>query len=502
MNAPARIRLALGLATALILTSALAAAQTPGAPDMSQPPAIGPTIPYTPPRSQTDQLPNGLKIVVIEDHRVPLITVRLAFAAGTSRLSPAQAGLADAEAGLLTAGAPGLTSLQIAQDADALGGAISASAGKDFLTVSADALNTHAQALFQLLADVVLHPTFPDNEVALRKANMEQELVANRADAGFLAGVAFARQLYRDHPYAITAPTQASIAAITRDALVRFHQQYFLPNNQTEIVVAGDIPAARAHNLAQQYFGDWRFGNPPPPPAPPVTPPTRRGIYLINRPGSPQSTIVMGNLGLTRTAPDYFPFLVANQVLGGSFNSRLMSDVREQKGYAYGIESYNQPHLNLGAWLVSTQVRTAVTTPAIEAVFAELDKIRAAPASATELAQAKNYLTGNFVLGLQTQSQVADQFLTTGLYGLPRDRLATWVSDVEAVTDAQAHAAAVAHIHPNHGVIVVVGEAPQLEPALLPLAPDGHLTLLNDQGEVVGAYPAPAGAAAAPAAGH
>lgn len=481
------------ITAAIVSTLGLAAqthAKTPApAIDMTKPPTIGPVKPYTPPASHADQLPNGMKIVVIEDHRFPLISVRMALRAGSSRLKPDQAGLASAEADLLTEGTPTRTALQIAQTTDALGGDIGASVGPDFLTVSADALSSHARELFELMADVVLHPSFPENEVQLRKANMLQELTASRANAGFLASVEFNKLLYGQHPYAITAPTEASIAKIDRAALQQFHDTYFLPNNQTEVVVAGDISSARAHNLVQQYFSDWKLGQPTPPPSPAVAPPAGRRIYLIERPGSAQSTILLGNLGLTRTAPDYFPFLVVNEVLGGSFNSRLIADVRERLGYTYGISSGNVPNRDLGSWIVSTEVRTAVTADALKEIFVQLDKIRSAPVTEQELLQAKNFLTGNFVLGLQTQGEVANQFLTTGIYGLPNDRLATWVDNVEAVTADQAQSAAEQYIHPDRDIVVVVGDVKQIEASLANLVPGTMMTIFNEKGEVVGTYP-------------
>ncbi len=464
---------------------------------MDKPPAVGPMQPYRRPVSETDQLPNGLKIVVAVDHRFPLVSVRMAFRAGNSRITPAEAGLADAEADLLTDGTPTRNALQIAEAQDAMGGSISAGVDTDFLTISASALADRVNALFELLSDVVLHPTFPAKEVALEKANMLQALRANRASAGFLASVQFNKLLFGNSPYAITAPTAASIAAITRAKLVQFHQDYFLPNNQAEIVVTGDISAARAHNLAQQYFGDWKFGEPAPPPAPAVHEPPTRRIYLIARPGSAQSTILLGNFGLTRAAPGYFAFRVANEVLGGSFNSRLTAIVRERMGYAYDIGSENLPYRDLGAWIVSTQVRTAVTAPALAAILAQMERIRARPVSPQELSQAKNYLTGNYILSLETQADVADWFLTTGIYGLAPTWMTDYVPRIQAVTAARALDAAKDVIHPNHLVVVVVGDVKRIEAGLAKLAPGTMMTIFNDRGEVIGTYP-PEG----PAKGH
>lgn len=475
----------------LLILAACALALTAQSPAyMDQPPQAPPAKSYAPPASHVDQLPNGLRIVVVQDQRFPLITVHLALRAGISRLTPADAGLASAEADLLTAGTPSRTALQIAQQLDAMGGDLSASVDQDFLYVNAYALSSRSHQLFELLADVVLHPTFPQSEVALEKANMLQSLRANRADAGFLASVEFNKLLFGNNPYAITAPTPDSIAQISRQALVSFHRNYFLPNNQAEIVIVGDVPAARAHNLAQQFFGgSWKLGSPLPPPAPPVANPNATRIYLVERPGSAQSTILLGNLGLTRTAPNYFPFRVVNEVLGGSFNSRLIADLREARGYTYGIYSFNAPYRDLGAWMVSTQVRTAVTAPALKAILQQLHALRSAPVSPQELTQAKNYLNGSFVLSLQTQSQLADAMLTPGLYGVGSDWLANYVDNVRSVTAAEALEAAKNVIQPQHLVIVVVGDVKQIEAGLANLVPGTTMTIFDATGKVVGSYP-------------
>lgn len=475
----------------LLILAACALALTAQSPAyLDHPPQVPPVKPYTPPASQVDQLPNGLRIVVVHDPRFPLITVHLALRAGISRLTPADAGLASAEADLLSAGTPSRSALQIAQQLEAVGGDLSASVDQDFLYVNAYALSSRAHRLFELLADVVLHPAFPESEVALEKANMLQTLRANRADAGFLASVEFNKLLFGNNPYALTAPTPESIAQINRQALVSFHQNYFLPNNQAEIVIVGDVSAARAHNLAQQYFGgSWRLGSPLPPPAPPVANPKTTRIYLIERPGSAQSTILLGNLGLTRTAPGYFPFRIANEVLGGSFNSRLIADLREARGYTYGIYSFNAPYRDLGAWMISTQVRTAVTAPALQAILQQLHDIRSTPVSPQELTQAKNYLNGSFVLGLQTQSQLADAMLTPGLYGVGSNWLASYVDNVRSVTAGEALEAARDIIQPQHLVIVVVGDVKKIEAPLANLVPGTAMTIFDATGKVVGSYP-------------
>lgn len=488
-GAIARAGAVLAAAAGLLLP---AAAQKAGPvappPFMLRPPAVGPVPTYTPPASVRDQLPNGLRIVVVRDARFPLVTAELAVRGGSSLLTPAEAGLAEAEAKLLTAGTPTLNARQIAYAADSLGGSISGSADKDFLTVHASSLATNAERMFALLADVALRPTFPESEVALRKANMEQELRLERSEPDFLARVQFYQLLYGDNPYAITAPTEASIAAISRAKLAAYHQRVFLPNNDATLVIVGDISEGLARSLAQRYFGDWTFGSPPAPRFPP--PPARPGrrIYLVDRPGSAQSVILLGNLGLERTAADYFPFLVANEVLGGSFNSRLVSDIREAKGYAYDIASFNRPLLDGGAWQVVTEVRTAVTAPALAATLAQLDRIREAAVSGTELEQAKNYLAGSFARHLETQAAVATEFLTVEEYGLPRDYLARFVPRAQAVNAAAALAAAREHIRPDRALVVVVGDAHRIEASLTRYT-SAPISIYNETGHFTGLYP-------------
>lgn len=492
-------RLLAGLLSGLLLI-ALAPATTHGfvlpsaqqtattAPDMAHPPQVGPIPAYRPPASVQDQLPNGLHIIVVEDHRLPLVTLRLALHAGSSQLQPENAGLADAEADLLTAGTPGRNARQIAEAAANYGGQIDAEAGSDFLIAGTSGLSNRVDAMFALFSEVMLHPTFPENEVTLRKANMLQELQLDRSDPDYLAQVRFSELLWGRHPYAIVTPTEASIARIDRQKLLAFHQRLFLPNNDAVLVVVGDIDSGMARSLAQRYFGQWRFGNPPVPPNP--APPVRasRRIFIVDRSGSAQSTIMLGNLGLTRLAPGYFPFLVANEVLGGSFNSRLVADIREQKGFAYGIGSRDVPKLLHGSWHVITQVRTPVTAEALQAILAQLENIRTGPVSPTELQQAKQYLAGSFIRQLQTQAGVADQFLNVQLYQLPHDYLATWVQRVDAVSAAQAEKSAQTTIHPNSELIVVVGDAKAIEAKLANLAP-GMITIYNEKGEVTGSYP-------------
>ncbi len=482
--------LATALFSALIAWFPSGAQTSPGAISAQQaPPSIGPMPSYEPPRMFTDQLPNGLKLVVVSDHRFPMISLRFAVKAGRRMVKPSEIGLLQAEAHLLTSGTRGFSAEQIAASAALFGGSIQGAAGPDFLSVSTGGLASHKDAIFRLLADVVLNPVFPAGEVALRKQNMLQELALRRSSSGFLAAQQFAKAVYGSDPYSWIAPTESSIRSITRQQLIDLHQQLLLPNNDAMLIVVGDISRGEARGLADQYFRDWRFGSPPAPQTGALPRSAARRVYLVNRPGSAQATIVIGNLGVTRKNPDYFPLLVANQVLGGSMNSLLMENLREKLGYTYGVYSVNRPLLKRGSWLVEMQVRNAVTGPAIAAALQQLRQFRSAPISADALRQAKNYLSGSFVRNLQAQGEIADEFLLITEQSLGERYLSGFVQRVQSVTAAQARAAAQKYMHPAHAAIIVVGDAARIQAALTQFSP-APVVILNERGQILGTFPA------------
>lgn len=434
--------------------------------DMTKPPAVGPVKPYAAPPRAEYKLANGLEVLLVEDRRFPLVSARLAVRRGSAALKRKEAGTMDALAELLTEGTRAKSAKEIAEEADAIGGEIEASAGHDFLVARCSALSEHFGRMLDLLREVALEPSFPPGEVDLRKKNMLEELKVNRSQARFLAGVAFYKKLYGGHPYAVTAPTEKSIGRIDRQRLVELHRESFLPKLSI-LVVVGDFSASEARAAIEKRFGPWARRDPTKPGKedPPEAEPRR--VYLLDRPGSSQTEFRLGNLAITERHPDYFKLLVLNGVLGGSFASRLVSDIREKRGFAYRIGTRVASLKELGSFTLSTQVRTDVTGEALKAILEHLENIRKEAVTQEELDSAKNVLAGRFVRQMETQDGVADQFLHLKLYDLPRDHLETYVQKVQAVTREKALEAARAHIQPDQLVIAVVGDASKIGKTLL-----------------------------------
>ena len=433
--------------------------------DMSKAPGVPPMRSVAlPPRTEW-RLANGLNVVLVADRRLPIVTAILTTSGGEAALPAEDAGLAEAMGELLTDGTATKTSRQIADAAEMFGGSISAAAGTDAMMVEASALSDKAAPMFALLAEVVCAPSFPEVEVALRKANMKDELEAGRAESDFLAALAFSKKLFAGHPYAITQPTNASIARVSRASVLAAYRKLFTPRGSV-LVVVGDLTPDGAKALVAAAFETWK-GGAPPPDAPPVpAPKSERKLYLFDRPGSAQVTYGLGNLAAREDNPAYFDLLVANGVLGGSFSSILSRDIREEKGFTYGISSRLRHHLAGSFFKIGTSVRTEVAGPALSQVLADVTAFREKGPTAAELAQAQAYLAGSFARGLETQDGIAAAVLHQKQMRLPDDYYDRYVERVQAVTVDSARRAARTFIRPDEMTIVAVGDAAKVRPAL------------------------------------
>lgn len=449
------------------------------AADMSKAPSVPPMKAVTlPPRTEW-KLDNGLTVVFVADRRVPLVTAALAAPAGEAAVAAEDAGLMDAMGELLTEGTATKTAKQIAEAGELFGGAVSAEAGPDALVLHASGLSEKSDAMFHLLAEVVRQPSFPEKEVALRKANMKEELAASRAESDFLAGVGFYKQAYRGHPYAVTAPTDASIARLDRARVKAAWAKALTPAGST-LVIVGDLPVEEAKALVSRHFGGWRGG--PAPAGVPAAPLLKGGMFFLDRPGSSQVSFFLGNTALREDNPAYFDLLLANQVLGGSFSSRLVRDIREDKGYTYRIGSRLEHRRAASLFRIRTPVRNEVAADALSAVLEHLRKLRSEEAAAAELDQAKAYLAGSFARSLETQEGVAEAVLHLKLQRLPDDFYDLYVQRVQAVTAAGARKAAESFIRPDELLIVAVGDASKVKDALAKLS-SAPVASLNQDGD-------------------
>ena len=423
-----------------------------------QQPAPLPHRPLNIPTPNETVLPNGLRLVIVEDKRLPLVSYRLSFRTGDAHDPLDLPGLMEMMTGMLTEGTGSRNSRQIADATARIGATLAAGANADYTTVAASALSIYGDEVLGLLADVVLHPSFPQDELDLIKENTKEGLKQQRAQPSFLASEMLSRVIFGEHPYSIVSPTPESVDAMTREKLVQFHRQTFVPGNAVFIIV-GDVEREQVINRIEELFGAWRNGEIPASgfPSPPAR--VERTIYLIDRPGSAQSNIVIANLGLTRTNPDYFSLLLMHTVLGANASSRLFMNLREEKGYTYGAYSSLDARRAAGSLRATAEVRTPVTGASLKEFFYELNRVRDEPVSEKEIKDAKAYLTGVFPIRLETQEGLIDQLVQIKMYGLPDDYLQRYRDRINAVTAEDIQRVANQHLTPDRAAIVIVGDA-------------------------------------------
>lgn len=436
------------------------------------PPASPPPRPFKLPTITSYKLDNGLQVQLIEDHRVPFLTVALGIKAGSAYESKDKLGLAEMTADMLNEGTTTKKSKEIADETDFIGGGLKAVSDFDFTIVSGSALSKYSDRLVDLLSDIVFHPTFPEEELKLAKTNLTQALAMKRSEPDFLVEERFNKVVFGDHPYSVVAPTPTTIENIARKDLQDFHDTHYLPNEAT-LVIVGDFDPAHLKQQIESKFGTgiWKSGTMPVVQMPQMPKQNGRKIYLVDRPGSVQSSIKLGNVAINKTDPDYFPVAVANQILGGAAHSRLFLNIREQKGYTYGAYSSVAAHRQPGPFAAEAEVRTEVTAPSLEEFLYELSRIRDVKVTDKELKDAKTYIVGSFQLGLETQSGLAQRLLELKLYDLPDNYLETYSDKVMAVTPDQIRKVARKVIDDNNLVISVVGDASKIKQDLQYFAP-------------------------------
>ncbi len=419
-------------------------------------------------------LPNGLTVVVVEDRRLPLVSYRLAFRVGGAFDPPHLPGLIDLLAGLLPEGTESKTSREIADEVARMGASLSAGANSDYTIVAASALKQFNDHILELMADVVLHPSFPENEVELAKQNTKESLRQQRAQPSFLASEMVARVMFGDHPYSVVAPTPESIDLSSRDEFVKFHRARLVPNNAVFIIV-GDVQHDEVVKRIESLYSTWERGEELVTdfPAPPVR--TKRTAYLIDRPGSAQSNIVIANTGILRTSPDYFPLLLMHTVLGANASSRLFMNLREEKGYTYGAYTNLDSRRTAGTFRATAEVRTPVTGDSLKEFFYELNRIRNEPVSAKEIADAKAYLTGVFPIRLETQEGLTDQLVQIKMLRLPDDYLSYYRDRVQAVTIDEIQRVAQKYVKPDEAAVIVVGDGAAVLDQIKPYCEDIEL---------------------------
>lgn len=453
----------------LLLLSVTPSVRLSGQGYPTAPPKPTPLSPVRFPPFKQATLPNGLQLVVIEHHEQPVVSVSLAFRAGGIYDPAGREGLAELTAELLSRGTDSRDAEQIAAQIEGVGGTLGASAGADFLTISADALSDQAGLVFDLLGDVVLHSTFPESELELARTRALSALALQLSQPGAVAQRFFGTEIYGRNPYG-RSPTRESYQAVTRDDVAQFARQRLRPAGAL-LVVAGDVTDAQVRDLAAKTFGSWRGAPPASPALPAPAAHTKTDILLVHRPGSAQANIVAGNTTIPPTDPAYYPARVATQALGGGADSRLFLVLREQKSWTYGAYASLHRYRGLGYWQATAEVRTDVADSALSELLHQIDRMRTESVPDSELAAAKGFLVGSFPLTIETPSQIAGQVANVKLLGLGDDYLRLYRERLSAVTALQARAAVARLYRRNALTIVVVGDGAKLYDRLRVIAP-------------------------------
>jgi len=465
MTAVGLRRCAVTLSAAAVLLTVRPPDRLSAQVDRTKPPALQPPPALRLPAVQTTMLPNGLTLVVVEMHKVPVVDVQLLVDAGAARDPSAAPGLATFTATMLQQGAGARSALDVADEAAFLGAQLGTGASFDGATASIHVPKRRLEAALDLLADVVLRPVFADSEIARQRELRAAQLVQQRDEPVAVANIAFPAIVYgREHPYGHPLNgTDSATARLARERVAEFYQTYYRPND-ARLLIVGDVTLAEARRLAAARFGGWERGDVPAFPSPPAPPPAAtRTVYLIDKPGAAQSVVRIGHAGPVRTTPDWFALEVLNTIVGGAFTSRLNQNLRETHGYTYGAFSQFAPRRLSGAFVALASVVTAKTDSSLIEFLKELRRIRDETVAPPELAKAKAYLTLGLPGDFETTGGAAARFRELLSFGLPLDYYDHYVDRINAITAADVQRVARQYIDPDHFDIVVVGDKSQIE---------------------------------------
>jgi len=425
-------------------------------------PALAPERAVRWPKRTRARLSNGLQVVLAEAHSIPKFHGELFLRAGEALVSDRSTGLAEMTATVVRTGTVKRTSRRIEEDLRRLGADLGTTAGQDTSAISFAGLSEFREPLLRLVNELAREASFPEAEFERERRQKLEEVKLERTSPGFLAGERLRKVLFGAHPYARVSPTEDQVAAYKREDLNEVYRDIYTPENAFLILVGDFEPQAMLKTI-EGTFGNWTGAKPAAKEFPAPTQLRGRRVYLVHNPGSVQTQILAGCHAITRKHPDWIRLGLTNSLYGGAFNSRLVMNIREDKGYTYSPRSGVTPLRQRGYFSVSAAVRNDVVAASLTEIFYELDKLRSLPVPEQELADAKNYLTGVFSLGLATQEGLLSQYSASELNELPDDYLETYRDKVRALTPADLQATARKYLDSANMQIVVVGDRAQIE---------------------------------------
>ncbi len=446
------------LAIALLLCAALASAK-------ELPPPGGPPKPFRLPAAQDFTLPNGMKVTIVPYGEVPRLAVRVFIDAGRIYAPVGQTGIARLTALLMKEGTVTRTAEQVATEAAGMGGGVDITAGAEYMSAGGVVLSDFGPRFILLLADVLENPLLPDSEIARLKKNLARDLAVEQAQAQSQALEHFLKLLFPNQPYGRVYPAPGELERLTTAQVKAFYRAN-CDAGRAHLYVAGKLgPGLRP--AIEQAFSKWARGAAPD--IPPAMPSTTHAFALVDRPNAPQSTLFLGLAVAKPGSPDYMPLVVMDSLLGGSFASRITSNIREQKGYTYSPYSQVATRHHMAFWLEAADVTTNVTGPSLKEIFYEINRLRDAPPSEAELKGIQNYLAGTFVIrNTMSADAVINQLQFVDSQDLPRSFLTEYVPRVMAVTPGEVQRIAQKYIVPDKMTLVVVGDNAKIAEQIKP----------------------------------
>jgi zinc protease len=427
----------------------------------AQVPSLAPERPVVWPARTHRKLANGLEVVLVESHTIPKFTGELYFRSGNAAAAAKAPGLAEITATVVRTGTQSRSSRQIEEDLRRIGADIGTSAGADTSAIGFNGLVEFSSDLLKLVAELAQQASFPEDEFERERRQMIEGLRIARTTPSFLGNERMRRVLFGDHPYAFIAPTETQVKQYRLAQLTDFYRAHYSPNNALLIAV-GDFSSSQMMEQIERIFGSWK----------PATVPTLadtilpelhgRHVHLVHLPESVQTQIVVANHAITRKHPDWLRLALANCIYGGAFNSRLIINIREQKGYTYSPRSGVHALRQHGYFSVNAAVRNDVVAASLTEIFYEIDRMRSLAVGEDELSDARTYMSGVFSLGLATQEGLASQLSNVYLYELPEGYLETYRQRVRALSAADVLAAARSYFDSANAQMIVVGDRGQI----------------------------------------
>lgn len=437
------------------------------------------------PQIQRRKLSNGLEVLIVEQHELPVVNMNLVLRTGGAADPQDRAGLASLTAALIDEGTKSRSAMDISNQLAAIGARLGTGSDFDSGGLNLLTLSKHLDRALEIYADVVTNPSFTESELDLQRKSRLATLMQRRDDANAIAGVVYASLLYgRNHPYGHPAiGDEQSVKAITNGDIMRFYETYYRPNNAA-LIVTGDVTPATLMPKLERAFANWKQGE-----VPPVNialPPMRdkATLYIVDKPGAAQSVITIGQIGQSRSTPDYFPLIVMNTMLGGQFTSRVNMNLREEKGYTYGARTSFDYRRSAGPFAATAGVQTAVTKESVFEFLKELRGIRGErPVTPAELEFSKQAIIRGFPRTFETPEQMANRLTDIVLYNLPDDYFNNYITRVRAVSVEDINRVANRYLDPSKMAILVVGDRKVIEPGLRSLTDVGTtITFVDPEG--------------------